>query len=62
MDNLLNLVRDLAVVGYIFILRIGVVVWLTLMLGWWLRKLLEEKEEAPDSTPAETTQHTVTPS
>ncbi len=62
MENLLNLVRDLAVVGYIFILRIGVVVWLTLMLGWWLRKMLEEKEEAPDSAPAETTTKTVTPS
>jgi hypothetical protein len=57
LDSILALVRDILVVGYLFVLRIGVPLIITLMLGTWLRKLLEEKEkpaevEQPQAEPA----------
>ncbi len=43
LESILSLVRDILVVGYMFVLRIGVPLILTLMIGAWLRRLLEEK-------------------
>ncbi len=62
LDSILALVRDILVVGYLFVLRIGVPLIITLMLGTWLRKLLEEKEkpveqEQTKAEPAPVTTH-----
>ncbi len=43
------ILRDVLVLGYMFILRIGVPLLITIMLGAWLRKLLEEKEPVSES-------------
>lgn len=51
MTELLNLVRDIMVIGYLFILRIGVPILITLMLGAWVRKLLEQPEGEPATKP-----------
>jgi hypothetical protein len=47
LDSLLAFVRDLFVLAYMFVLRIGVPIIITLMIGAWLRHLLEEKEHKP---------------
>lgn len=42
LENFLFLARDIAVIGYSFVLRIGVPIIVTLFIGWWLeRKLVE---------------------
>ncbi len=53
METLHVFVRDAAVIVSMFVLRIGVPLLITLLLGWGLRKLLEEKQEAPEPTQAE---------
>lgn len=41
-ENIFAFIRDVAVIGYLFVLRIGVPIIATLFLGWWLeRKLVE---------------------
>lgn len=41
-ENIFAFVRDAAVIGYLFVLRIGVPIIATLFLGWWVeRKLVE---------------------
>ncbi len=52
-DSILAFLRDLFVLAYMFILRIGVPIIITLMIGAWLRKLLEEKEPAAEEKPTE---------
>ncbi len=47
LDSILAFVRDVAVIGYMFVLRIGVPLLITLMIGAWLRRLLEEHEPQP---------------
>ncbi len=42
--DLIGVVRDVLVIAYMFVLRIGVPLLITLMIGAWLRKLLEEKQ------------------
>lgn len=42
--DLLGILRDVLVLGYLVILRIGVPVLITMMGGAWLRKVLEPKE------------------
>ncbi|MGB8648365.1 MAG: hypothetical protein WCF84_24225 [Anaerolineae bacterium] len=51
-ESIINLIRDVLVIGYLFILRIGVPILITLMVGTWLRKLLEEKQERPETKDA----------
>ncbi len=53
LEQLLGIVRDVLVLGYMFVVRIGVPIMITLMLGWWLQKLLEEKEPVQEEKPAE---------
>ena len=53
METFRDFVRDTAVIGCMFALRIGVPLLITLLLGWGLRKWLEEKQEAPEPTKAE---------
>jgi hypothetical protein len=53
METFRAFVRDAVVVGYMFVLRIGVPLLITLLLGSGLRKLLEEKQEAQQPTPRE---------
>ncbi len=43
--DLFAIVRDVLVIAYMFVLRIGVPLLITLMIGAWLRRMLEEKEE-----------------
>ncbi len=52
-EDLIGFVRDVLVVGYMFVLRIGVPILITLMLGAWLKHFLEEREskELPESKP-----------
>ena len=41
-ENIFAFIRDAVVIGYMFVLRIGVPIIVTLFLGWWLeRKLVE---------------------
>ncbi len=47
-ENIISIVRDILVIGYMFVLRIGVPLLITLMVGAWLKKLLEEKQEEPE--------------
>jgi hypothetical protein len=54
LDTIIPVVRDILVIGYLFVLRIGVPVLITLMLGSAARKWLEasdareaEKESKP---------------
>lgn len=42
--DLLGILRDVLVLGYLVILRIGVPILITMMGGAWLRKVLEPKE------------------
>jgi hypothetical protein len=53
--------RDALVIAYMFVLRIGVPILITLMIGAWLRRYLEERDakEAPHPTGSEsgTEQH-----
>ncbi len=45
LESILAVVRDILVIAYMFVLRIGVPLLLTLMIGAWLRRLVEDKEE-----------------
>ena len=45
--DFLGTLRDVLVIGYLFVLRIGVPLLVTLLLGSWLQKILQE----PGSTP-----------
>ncbi len=51
--DLVAIVRDVLVLAYIFVLRIGVPLLVTLMIGAWLRRLLEEKEPVSEGKPQE---------
>lgn len=42
--DLISILRDVLVLGYLVILRIGVPILITMMGGAWLRKVLEPKE------------------
>lgn len=53
METFRAFVRDAVVIGYMFVLRIGVPLLITLLLGSGLQKMLEEKQEAPKPNPAE---------
>lgn len=53
METFHAFVRDATVIVFMFVLRIGVPLFITLLVGWGLRKLLEEKPEAPEPTQAE---------
>lgn len=57
--NIFGIVRDVLVIAYMFVLRIGVPLMITLMIGWWLQRLLEEKEPAaePQGTSAKGEPH-----
>ncbi len=45
MENILNIARDVAVVGYMFVLRIVVPLLIIWMYGNGLRKWLQERDE-----------------
>lgn len=47
--DILAVIRDILVVAYMFVLRIGVPLIITLLIGSWLRRLTEEKEEKPQT-------------
>jgi hypothetical protein len=49
--DILGIVRDALVIAYMFVLRIGVPLLITLMIGAWLKRLLEEREEKPEAAP-----------
>lgn len=41
-ENILAFVRDVVVLGYMFFLRIGLPIIITLFLGWWLERKPKE--------------------
>jgi hypothetical protein len=41
-ENIFPVIRDLVVLGYMFFLRIGVPIIVTLFIGWWLERKLKE--------------------
>jgi hypothetical protein len=41
-ESILNFIRDVVVIGYMFVLRIGVPIIVTLFMGWWLERKLAE--------------------
>ncbi|MGB8648364.1 MAG: hypothetical protein WCF84_24220 [Anaerolineae bacterium] len=49
--DILAVLRDTLVIVYMLVVRIGVPILITLMIGMWLRRLLEDKTEQPQ--PAE---------
>lgn len=49
--DLFGIVRDVLVIAYMFVLRIGVPIIVTLMIGAWLKRLLEEHEAKPETGP-----------
>jgi len=49
--DIFGILRDVFVIGYMFVLRIGVPILITLMIGAWLRRLLEEHETKPAAAP-----------
>ncbi len=49
--DIFGIIRDVLVIGYMFVLRIVVPILITLMIGAWLKRLLEEHEEQPAATP-----------
>ncbi len=53
MENLTGTLRDVLVVGYMFVLRIGVPILITLMIGAWLQRLLQEPETETQPSPAD---------
>ncbi len=49
--DIFGILRDALVIAYMFVLRIGVPILITLMIGAWLRRLLEEHEPKPADAP-----------
>lgn len=49
--DLFAIVRDVLVIAYLFVLRIGVPILITLMIGAWLKRALEEHEEKLETAP-----------
>lgn len=45
--DLIGILRDVLVLSYLLVLRVGVPVLVTMIGGAWLRKVLEPKEERP---------------
>lgn len=41
-EEIIAFVRDAIVIGYMFVLRIGVPIIVTLFMGWWLERKLAE--------------------
>ncbi len=50
-EDIFRIARDVLVVAYMLILRVGVPILITLMIGAWLRKLLEEREAREQKRP-----------
>ncbi len=50
LEDFLAVVRDVLVVAYMFVLRIGVPILITLMIGAWLKRLVEEKDKPEQVT------------
>ncbi len=53
-EDLMGFARDVLVVGYMLVLRVGVPILITLMIGAWLKHFLEEREakDQPEPTPS----------
>ncbi len=45
--DIIATVRDILVLAYMVVLRIGVPILITLMIGAWLRRILEKEEDKP---------------
>ncbi len=45
--DIIATVRDILVIGYMLIVRIGVPILITLMIGAWLKRILEKEDEKP---------------
>lgn len=43
-DQIFAFVRDVVVIGYMFVLRIGVPLITTMFIGWWLQRKLAERD------------------
>lgn len=41
-ENILSFIRDFVVISYMFVLRIGVPIIITMFVGWWLERKLAE--------------------
>jgi hypothetical protein len=41
-ENIVPVIRDLIVIAYLFVVRIGVPIIITLFIGWWLERKLAE--------------------
>jgi hypothetical protein len=50
-DDIFGIVQALFVIAYMFVLRIGVPILVTLMIGAWLKRVLEEHDEKPETAP-----------
>lgn len=43
-ESIIPFLRDATVIGYMFLLRIGVPLIVTLFVGWWLQRKLAERD------------------
>lgn len=41
-EDILAFIRNAIVIGYMFVLRIGVPIIVTMFVGWWLERKLKE--------------------
>lgn len=41
-ENIFPVIRDIVVIGYMFVLRIGVPIIVMMFIGWWLQRKLVE--------------------
>lgn len=41
-ETIFSFIRDVVVIGYMFVLRIGVPIIVTMFVGWWLERKLAE--------------------
>jgi hypothetical protein len=53
MNDILTILRDVLIVGYLFVLRIGVPILITLLIGVWLQKWLQEPQASAEPTRAD---------
>lgn len=51
-DEIFQFTRDVVVTAYMFVLRIGVPLIVTLFVGWWLERKLAEQDRLERGKPA----------
>ncbi len=56
-SELLATIKDILVLAYMFVVRIGVPILITLMIGAWLKRVLEKEDEPEQARQANAPPH-----